>query len=126
MPDEVIVAMVASRSSAPDAPKGSLLAGLPRTVVQADQLDRVLVHRDHDIDKVLLIEVTDEVLHERVLNRGRSDDTHERAGRGQVFGWSDAVLRAGSDGVLRWGAMSTLARNSAMVRSRPQLCRSRR
>lgn len=75
VPDEVTVAMVAARFDEPDAAKGFLLDGFPRTVVQANKLGEILVERNEDIDKVLLLNVADEVLLERMLARGRADDT---------------------------------------------------
>jgi adenylate kinase len=81
VPDEVTVAMVAARFDEPDAAKGFLLDGFPRTVVQADKLGEILADRGEDIDKVLLLEVTDDVLLERMLARGRADDTAEAISR---------------------------------------------
>jgi adenylate kinase len=81
VPDEVTVAMVAARFDEPDASKGFLLDGFPRTVVQANKLGEILVERDEDIDTVLLLEVPDDVLIERMVARGRADDTPEAIGR---------------------------------------------
>jgi adenylate kinase len=81
VPDEVTVAMVAARFDEADAAKGFLLDGFPRTVGQADKLGEILAERSEDIDKVLLLEVPDEVLLERMLARGRADDTAEAIGR---------------------------------------------
>src|SRR6478736_8680506 len=81
VPDEVTVAMVAARFDEPDAAKGFLLDGFPRTVVQANKLGEILVERDEDIDKVLLLEVPDSVLLDRMLARGRADDTAEAISR---------------------------------------------
>ena len=81
VPDEVTVAMVAARFDEPDAGKGFLLDGFPRTVVQANKLSEILLDRGEDIDKVLLLEVPDEVLLERMLARGRADDTAEAISR---------------------------------------------
>jgi len=81
VPDEVTVAMVAARFDEPDAAKGFLLDGFPRTVGQANKLGEILVERDEDIDKVLLLEVPDDVLLGRMLARGRADDTAEAISR---------------------------------------------
>jgi len=81
VPDEVTVAMVAARFDEPDASKGFLLDGFPRTVTQANKLAEILVERGEDIDKVLLLEVPDGVLLERMLARGRADDTAEAISR---------------------------------------------
>jgi len=81
VPDEITIAMVAASLDRPDASTGFLLDGFPRTVTQATKLEEILVQRNEDIDRVLLIEVPDEILLERMLSRGRSDDTAEAIGR---------------------------------------------
>ena len=75
VPDEVTQAMVAARLSEPDAEKGFLLDGFPRTTGQAQWLADLLRTRDQSLDAVVLLEVSDDVLMERLLSRGRSDDT---------------------------------------------------
>ncbi len=81
VPDEVTVAMVAARFDEPDATKGFLLDGFPRTVGQANKLADILSERGEDVDKVLLLDVPDDVLMERMLARGRADDTAEAISR---------------------------------------------
>lgn len=75
VPDEVTQAMVAARLSEPDAEKGFLLDGFPRTTGQAQWLADLLRTRAQELDAVVLLEVADDVLMERMLARGRSDDT---------------------------------------------------
>jgi adenylate kinase len=81
VPDEITIAMVAARFDEPDAAKGFLLDGFPRTVTQANKLGEILVERGEDIDKVLLLDVPDEILLDRMLARGRADDTAEAISR---------------------------------------------
>lgn len=81
VPDEVTQAMVAARLSEPDAEKGFLLDGFPRTTGQARWLADLLRTRDQQLDAVVLLEVSDDVLMERLLSRGRSDDTAEAISR---------------------------------------------
>nr|WP_205850037.1 adenylate kinase [Nakamurella flava] len=81
VPDEVTQAMVAARLSEPDAEKGFLLDGFPRTTGQAQWLADLLRTRDQQLDAVVLLEVSDDVLMERLLSRGRSDDTAEAISR---------------------------------------------
>jgi adenylate kinase len=77
VPEEVTRAMVATRLAEPDAERGFLLDGFPRTVGQAEWLEELLRTNDHDLDAVLLIDAPDEVLLERMQARGRADDTTE-------------------------------------------------
>lgn len=65
VPDEVIVEIVKQRLSQPDCEKGFILDGFPRTTAQAEALDAAGV----DIDKVLLLEVDDEKIVERLSSR---------------------------------------------------------
>ncbi len=81
VPDEVTSAMVAARLAEPDADPGFLLDGFPRTVPQAKWLGELLHASDHDLDAVLLIDAPDDVLLERMLDRGRADDTADAINR---------------------------------------------
>ena len=81
VPDEVTSAMVKARLEESDADGGFLLDGFPRTVPQAEWLGGVLHENNHDLDAVLLLEAPDEVLMERMLARGRADDTAEAISR---------------------------------------------
>lgn len=81
VPDEVVIGMVDSFfDKHKDAP-GLLFDGFPRTVAQAQALDRLLDLRKTNINQVLALEVSEEELVARLLNRGktsgRSDDTNE-------------------------------------------------
>lgn len=81
VPDEVVIGMVDSFfDKHKDAP-GFLFDGFPRTVAQAQALDRLLDLRKTNIRQVLALEVTEEELVSRLLNRGktsgRSDDSDE-------------------------------------------------
>ncbi|GLZ50793.1 adenylate kinase [Actinomycetospora sp. NBRC 106378] len=77
VPDEVTVAMVKDRLAQPDAAEGFLLDGFPRNTSQADELKKVLDDLDQRLDAVLLFEVDDEELIQRLTARGRSDDTED-------------------------------------------------
>lgn len=75
VPDEVTVAMLAERVSQEDAAHGYILDGFPRTEAQVDSLDRLL--GDDGLDKVVVFEVLEDELTDRLLARGRADDTEE-------------------------------------------------
>ncbi|UCC64873.1 MAG: adenylate kinase [Anaerolineae bacterium] len=69
VPDDVTIAMVVERLSRPDCAEGALLDGFPRTIAQAEALDRELAARGHKISIVPNVVVPDEVLVERVSGR---------------------------------------------------------
>ncbi len=77
VPDEVTVAMVKDRMAQPDAKQGFLLDGFPRTKPQAGELQSVLDELGQRLDAVLVFEVEDEELIQRLTARGRSDDTED-------------------------------------------------
>ena len=65
VPDEVIIGVIKERMEQPDAANGFILDGVPRTVAQAEALEKMGV----DIDLVLNIEVSDESIIERLSGR---------------------------------------------------------
>ena len=79
VPDEVTNAMVKDRIGQPDAHRGFLLDGYPRTVAQVHELDAMLESSGHALDAVVVLTVDGEELVQRLLNRagteGRADDT---------------------------------------------------
>ena len=77
VPDEVTCGMVRSRLSEPDAAKGFILDGFPRTIPQADALDAMLTELGVDLDAVVQLDAADDVVVARLLGRGRSDDTED-------------------------------------------------
>lgn len=81
VPDEVVIGMVDSYFDKHKEAKGFLFDGFPRTSAQAVALDKLLELKKTAIGLVLALEVTEEELVKRLLNRGktsgRSDDTNE-------------------------------------------------
>jgi adenylate kinase len=81
VPDEVVIAMVGSFFDKHKEANGFLFDGFPRTVAQAQALDKLLSLKKTDIAVVIAMDVTEEELIKRLLNRGktsgRSDDTDE-------------------------------------------------
>jgi len=77
VPDEVTVKMVKDRLAQSDAQEGFLLDGFPRNSAQARELESVLGELGQRLDAVLVFEVDDEELIQRLTSRGRSDDTEE-------------------------------------------------
>jgi adenylate kinase len=76
VPDELMLELVLDRLRQPDAADGFLLDGFPRTVAQAEAL-YVALEGDRALDRIILLEVPEEVLIRRALGRGRVDDTEE-------------------------------------------------
>lgn len=81
VPDEVVIGMIGSALDANPAAKGFLFDGFPRTVAQAEALDALLAGKASEITLVLALQVGQEELVARLLNRGktssRSDDRDE-------------------------------------------------
>jgi adenylate kinase len=69
VPDDVVIGLVGERLDQPDAGNGWVLDGFPRTVAQAEALDRLLSKRGADIERVLFFEVTRDELLRRLTGR---------------------------------------------------------
>jgi adenylate kinase len=69
VPDEVVVAIVADRIDQPDAKIGFILDGFPRTVPQAEALDRMLSEKGLRLDAVIELKVDEGILASRVAKR---------------------------------------------------------
>jgi adenylate kinase len=79
VPDEVTIEVVRARLGQDDTTRGFVLDGFPRTLAQAEALDRVLAEIDRgELCVVLDFQVSDEIAVQRLLGRagveGRSDD----------------------------------------------------
>jgi adenylate kinase len=77
VPDEVVVAIIADRIDQPDA-RGFVLDGFPRTVPQAQALDRLLAERGLKLDAVIELKVDEGILLKRIEKR-----VAEMAARGE-------------------------------------------
>lgn len=77
VPDDVIVAIIAQRLGQPDCRTGYLLDGFPRTIAQAEALDKMLAQQGTPLDVVLELQVPEEELFRRLAGRGRADDSPE-------------------------------------------------
>jgi adenylate kinase len=69
VPDEVVVAIIADRIDQPDAKRGFVLDGFPRTVPQAQALDRLLAERGLKLDAVIELKVDEGILIKRIETR---------------------------------------------------------
>ena len=81
VPDNVVIGMIRSRLESNKEAKGFIFDGFPRTKAQAVALDDLLTEVGTDIHFMLALEVDNEELTKRILNRGkdsgRSDDSDE-------------------------------------------------
>ncbi|HMO31483.1 MAG TPA: adenylate kinase [Lacibacter sp.] len=88
VPDEVVVGMISSALDNNPQAKGFLFDGFPRTVAQAEALDKLLKLKGMQINAMIALLVTEEELVKRLLNRGltsgRSDDTNESVIRARI------------------------------------------
>ena len=81
VPDEVVEGMIENAFNTIKGFNGFLLDGFPRTLRQAEDLDKILAKRSEKVDAVISIMIPDEVVHERIRHRaaieGRADDASE-------------------------------------------------
>lgn len=77
VPTDVTARMVKARLAEEDAKNGFLLDGFPRTVEQAEILAEFLKEQGQKLDGVLNFRVSEDVVVERMLARGRADDNEE-------------------------------------------------
>jgi adenylate kinase len=77
VPDSLVIDLIRERLSQADTEKGWLLDGFPRTLPQAEALDLLLTGLVQQYDRVLNLEVPDQMLVERMLSRGRQDDNED-------------------------------------------------
>jgi adenylate kinase len=79
--DEIVIALIEDRLPEAEAAGGAIFDGFPRTVAQAQALDRMLAARGQKIDSVLRLKVDEPALIERITKRfadqGRPDDNPE-------------------------------------------------
>ena len=89
VPDSVVIGMIRSALANNPEAKGFLFDGFPRTVAQSEALDELLAENKSEINIVLALQVGEEELIGRLLNRGktsgRSDDVNEEVIRARIM-----------------------------------------
>lgn len=88
VPDYVVEGMIEHLFHTTKGVAGFLLDGFPRTLRQAEDLDRMLGERDEKVDAVISIMISDSTIHERLVHRatieGRADDANEDTIRNRI------------------------------------------
>jgi adenylate kinase len=69
VPDDLVIDLIAERIDAETNGAGFILDGFPRTIAQAEALDRLFMERGKTVDGVIVMEVNDEALVERIAGR---------------------------------------------------------
>lgn len=81
IPDKLMIDILAAQYDSLPAGKGVIFDGFPRTIAQAEALKQMLVERGHDLGMMVELDVSEDVLMERLLRRaeleGRADDNEE-------------------------------------------------
>jgi adenylate kinase len=109
VPDEVVIAMIAHKIDATKDKKGFIFDGFPRTVEQAEALEKMLEERSMKIDLMLILDVNDAELMDRMKKRalvsGRADDADEVIINNRID-----VYRAKTEPVIEYGRQSGVTR----------------
>ena len=88
VPDEVTIGMLRNKVEMHPEAAGFIFDGFPRTVAQAEALDALLAESDQEVYALLALEVDDEEIVQRILNRGktsgRDDDNDETIIRNRI------------------------------------------
>jgi len=81
VPDSVTIGMLRNKVEANPDVKGYIFDGFPRNIVQSQALDELLQESAGEVSQLIMLEVSDDEIVERLLNRGktsgRADDTNE-------------------------------------------------
>lgn len=112
--DDIVVGLIAERLDQPDVRNGFVLDGFPRTIAQAEALDRLLAQKGKALDRVIEVHVDDAKLVERIAGRFTCSVCGE--------GYHDTMKRPAQEGICdRCGSTRFLRRaddNPDTVRSR--------
>jgi adenylate kinase len=77
VPDQIVLGIIADRLHQSDCCRGYILDGFPRSVPQAEALDRILREQGEALTAVVSLEVAEDELIKRLLERKREDDSEE-------------------------------------------------
>lgn len=100
VPDEVTIGMMNDKIESHPEAKGFIFDGFPRTAAQAEALDEFLNAKDSPISKMIALDVDDEELVKRLLNRGkdsgRADDQDESIIQNRIDVYNEKTLPVAS------------------------------
>lgn len=91
VPDEVVIGIISDRIDEPDCANGFILDGFPRTLKQAEALEKLLTAKGMDLNAVIEMKVDDDLLVERIVGRY----TCAKCGEG----YHDKFRRPQADGI---------------------------
>lgn len=93
VPDEVVIGMIEQRLKTNTNASGFIFDGFPRTEAQAESLDKLAQQQNTEIDAMVALQVPEEELVKRLLERGkssgRSDDNDENVIRNRIQEYED-------------------------------------
>src|SRR5699024_8228657 len=75
--DDIVVGMIRERLNEADTANGFILDGFPRSLTPAKALDEMLTQLDRPLQRVVHLQVDDEEIVQRLMARGRADDTED-------------------------------------------------
>ena len=109
VPDDVVIEMIAQKIDGTTGKKGFVFDGFPRTVQQAEALQKMLEVRGMKIDLMLVLEVNDAELMDRMKKRalvsGRADDADEAVINNRID-----VYRSKTEPVIDYGRSTGVSR----------------
>jgi adenylate kinase len=96
VPDAVVIGMISSKLDANTSANGFIFDGFPRTAAQAEALDNLLNEKGNSISMMLALEVENEELVKRLLNRGlssgRADDQNTEVIQNRINEYNSKTL----------------------------------
>lgn len=88
VPDSVTIGMLRNKVEANPEVRGFIFDGYPRNILQSEALDEILTARAGEVSQLIMLEVPDDEIVERLLNRGktsgRADDVDEAIIRNRI------------------------------------------
>ena len=100
VPDEIVIGMVEEKIKSTTGSSGFIFDGFPRTVPQAESLDTLLESVESSISVMIMLEVDEEELKERLRNRakvsGRTDDQDEEKIKTRIIEYREKTLPVAS------------------------------